>query len=202
MDIHHQVRKLLSMLMLLRGKATMLCHASAFVISGLVWWVFPSTIYIESMYMVAISTYIIIFNHSRREILPAMFIILVAYLVRWPLSYQLYGRDIYQQFAHFGFYFVFNVVLSLLLFKYHCHPRLQQFFGVQFARPWIPQVLAICMILSVGAIGVLCVMAELMAYWVHPGWFSQTVPPFFYGIHQYTSAVFSCLMIIGVWSMM
>lgn len=202
MDIHHQALKLKAVGCFLRSKPALTVHFAAFLISAFVWWVFPSTVYVESVYMVAISTYIILANLSRREILPAMAIILVAYLIRWVVSYHIYGRDLMQQIAHFGFYFLFNVTLSFCLFKYHCHPKIQQLFGVQFARSWIPQVIGICMILTINAVAILCVLVELVAYWVHPEWFSQTTPPFFYGMHQYTSAVLTCLIMLGVWSMM
>jgi hypothetical protein len=156
----------------------------------------------ESMYMIGIAGYVIAANRSRREILPALVIILLAYAVRLPVSYLLYGREISLQVAYFGFYFLFNCLLSFILFTYHCNPKLQQMFSVEFQRKWIPQVVAICMILVMSAIFILCLVAELVTYWIIPEWFSQSHPPFFYSIHKYTSAAFTCLMLLGVWSMM
>lgn len=92
-------------------------HALAFLISIAVWWIFPSTIYIEAMYMVVTALYVILANIPRREILPALSIILLAYSVRGIVGYQLYGTSINQQIAYFGFCFVFNLALSWVLFK-------------------------------------------------------------------------------------
>lgn len=183
-------------------KLLIACHFVAFFISMSIWWVIPSTMYDDAVYMMLISSYVIVANMSRREILPAMFILLFAYAVNWTVTYPIYDRQLDRQIMLYGFWFVFNLALSWLLFKYHCSPRLLQLVGAQFKRMWIPQVLAICIILSFSSISILCVLAELVAYKIEPTWFSQDVAPFFYGAYKYTSNVFSCLMMLGVWSMM
>lgn len=178
------------------------CHFTAFALSLAVWWVFSTTMYEDSALMVVISAYVVISNLSRREIVPALLIILLAFAVNWFFSLHLYQRDIKSQVMLNSFWFVFYLSLSWLLFRYHCSPTLQRLFGVQFCRQYIPQVIGICIVLSFNSISTLCVLAELVAYWIQPEWFSQTTAPFFYRMYPYTSALFTCLMLLGIWSMM
>lgn len=63
-------------------------------------------------------------------------------------------------------------------------------------------MVAICIILSFSSISILCIVTELVAYKFKPDWFSLAQAPFFYGLYEYTSTAFSCLMLLGVWSMM
>ncbi len=180
------------------------CHFTLFAVSIGVWWQSEYPTYHDAIYMLVASMYVALVNLPRREILPAMLILILAYSLNWAVTYSLYDTNKWMQLALFGFLTAFNLALSYLLFKYHCAPKIQQLLQVTFCRKFIPQVLAMCMICAMAAFANFCVMLEIAAYIFAPGLFDSVGKdgPFFYSNVATVMAVLNCLMLLAIWSMM
>jgi hypothetical protein len=176
-------------------------HALVFLLSMAVWWVFPSPSHIESIYAVGISFYVLVSNSSRREIWPALLMIIAVAAIQGPVTYYLFGqKSTSGQSMYFASIMLFDFALSFLLYAYHCSDRLLLIVGASIKRPFIPQVLGMAMILMFSALMTLPVLIELLVNYIDRSIF--TGAPFFYRNYATMTNVSHCLINVAIWSMM
>lgn len=166
-----------------------------------VWWVFPSPSHIEALFAIAISAYVLLSNLSRREIWPALWMIIAASVAEGLISKYLFeDKTTVGQLKYFLSIMFFDFGLSFILWAYHCNGHLLQLAGASIKRPFIPQVVGMSMILMFSALMTLPVLLELLVHYFDDKYFESV--PFFYHHHATMTNIAHCLVNVAIWSMM
>lgn len=182
------------------NKLLLFSHFGMFFASFAIWFAMPHLIHVVSFVLIFICLYLILFNLNKREILPAMAIIVMTEQVKAAIAYYLSDSRLYHMIGYLLALTLICLAQSYLLFRYHAAPKIQQLFGVEFMRPYIPQVLAICM-LSVGTAAIFAAMlVEVLIYAYDPTIFAG--PPFFYRNSVLLTSITTGITIVALWSMM
>jgi hypothetical protein len=175
-------------------------HITIFIACFAVWFFIPHPMQAVSIILVCICLYLVFFNLKNREILPAMVIIMLTELVKAAVEAYLKDPRLYHLMGYIAALSFTSLAQSFLLFRYHADPRLQQLFGVEFRRLYIPQVLAICMLSFANAVFYLAMLSEVVIFAIDDTFFSGM--PFF---HKNASVITSFItggVIVALWSMM
>ena len=182
------------------SKLLLLFHVFVFFGTFAAWFILPHPLHVVSLMMICICIYLIVFNLKRREILPSMFIIVMTETVKSVVAFFMADQRLYHMIAYLVSLMLVCVGQSYLLFRFHANPKIQQLFGAEFLRSYIPQVFAICMmsIWSAAIFGAMLVEVLLFAY--DSEIFSG--PPFFFRNVDVLTSIATGISIVALWSMM
>lgn len=146
-----------------------------------------------------VTLYVILFNLNRREILPPLVFIVLFKVIEYPLAIALYADGIFEQVGYLGFIMAADLFLALSVITYRW-PVIRKLFRVNTPNLKIPQVNALCTLLTLGIFHISLVIGELLIYYF--GFLSADSPPFFYRTFPEIRATLKLLMLLSVWSMM
>lgn len=153
--------------------------------------------YITMFLTEAIVLYIALTHRSRRELLPALSVIVVCKSIGLPLFMAFYSADTVA--IYFETIILYNLVLMVCLVKGYRSSHLRWIFKVDTPSRKIPQVLAIVWVLGLGVIFHMLVLAEVKIHEFDPDFFTGV--PFFYGNYDTIALTLKLLLLLAVWSM-
>lgn len=172
-------------------------HLVFFILSFIILWVFSENDFV-SMYLFELcALYIAVVHQSRRELLPALAILICFKLATLPV-WQLLFSDKTVSFYLIAI-IVYNVVLASILVRSYRSDALRSLFRVQTISRKIPQVLAMSTVLGLGAIHSGLVLIEVQVYDYDPTFFNHV--PFFYRTYESFSLAIKGLLLLAIWSM-
>lgn len=154
-------------------------------------------VYVNMVLMEVIVLYIAITHRTRRELLPALFILVTCKLIALPVFISYYSSKTVHTYTEF--IILYNLVVMFCLVKFYRSNRLRVFLGVVTPSRKIPQVFALVWVFGLSTVQHLMVLAEVLIYKFDPTFFVGV--PFFYGNYDPIALTLKLLLLLAVWSM-